>query len=892
MAQSTQSGLDYSIAQVHQGNVRPFIENFVSVTAKNNALVPFRLNRLQTQMDALATGRDYWIKYRQGGSSVYNLAKLFSFAVCIPHFTAAAIGLSTDSGRTVARMFRHVEQFVETMPPEFRPAIEHRRERYIEFRDTQSQMFIGTVGSREFGRSETYHALLVTELGSFTPQETENVLTSAIESVVPGGIIIFETTPKLMGSPAHLLYLDAKGGRKPYNAHFFPWWLAEDYHLARGSFEALPADRAALTLTEEEARVANRFEHDGVPVEDRIRWRRAKMSERGDDFYAEYPEDELSCVAPDTVVLLPDGKTDVISHLAAQDYKGEVVTVASDGYLTTSRVTNWYRSPRRGRRVYRLTYKHAKMAHGIRTRAVLTQEHQVLTLRGWVSVSEMVDGDRVATGTPAPSAHTMQLILGMVLGDSSITRRNTLATAQTDKELVGLRARMLAGFVPHTKNYAQSGLGSKHVYAFNTKPTPFWAYLRTRFYPEGAKRVPKDLIAQLDDFGIATWFMDDGHTRPQRGTMRPVSEISTGVLPIEDVQALCDVLNAKGYECNVRKHWPRYHKVQFTTAGTQRLLHAISPYIVPSMRYKLRGMGEPFNSDFYEPEPTETFWDEAKAEEIPVPMVHRKGRLVEKHSTFYCMDVDATHNFVTLGGVVHNCWLAATQSVFPQKQLRAMMDELRKPSEEYEYVRVYKTASDVRTYCIGIDAAGGIPGGDLSGGVLLCAETGEVAAVLHGLIGPEEFARRLAELGRRYGGALIGGERDSWTLQTMQWLDRLGYPNVFYAEDDGKTPSMGFQNTHTSRLQAVSALREAIKQGDFRAYDEGLVGELVRYQRKSENSGIETYSAPSGMHDDLCVAAQRAQQLRLSMPVGGAFAVRIGSAGDTVISYPPRRWGA
>ena len=294
-----------AIEKVHEGDPKPFIEGLFVVASKYGELVPFKFNRLQERMHEARTGHDYWLKYRQGGSSLYHLAVSTANAICTPYFNTACITLSTDRGRTKERLFQHVKRFIDNLPDEFRPSRGHERADYIEFDKLQSQIYIGTVGSREFGRSETIHRLHITEMGSFSTAEAEMTLTSAIESVPTGGEIIFETTPKTMGSPAHRLYVDCKLGKKPYTAHFAPWYWDADYWLAEESFEALERDRGPLVLTEEEDLLATRFEHDGVAVEDRIRWRRAKLADRETDFYSEYPEDEISAWQASTHSVFP-----------------------------------------------------------------------------------------------------------------------------------------------------------------------------------------------------------------------------------------------------------------------------------------------------------------------------------------------------------------------------------------------------------------------------------------------------------------------------------------------------------------------------------------------------------------------------------------------------------
>ena len=294
-----------AITKVQEGDPKPFMEGLFVVASKYNELVPFKFNRLQERMHEARTGHDYWLKYRQGGSSLYHLGVSTAEAICNPYFNTACITLSTDRGRTKERLFQHVKRFISNLPEEIRPSMGHERADYIEFDQLHSQIYIGTVGSREFGRSETIHRLIVTELGSFTSAEAEMTLTSAIESVVPGGEIIFETTPKLMGSPAHRLYVDCKFGKKPYTAHFAPWYWCEDYHFPEGDFQALERDKGPIVLTEEEQLLSKRFEKDGVAVEDRIRWRRAKLADRETDFFSEYPEDEITAWQASTHSVFP-----------------------------------------------------------------------------------------------------------------------------------------------------------------------------------------------------------------------------------------------------------------------------------------------------------------------------------------------------------------------------------------------------------------------------------------------------------------------------------------------------------------------------------------------------------------------------------------------------------
>jgi DNA polymerase len=68
------------------------------------------------------------------------------------------------------------------------------------------------------------------------------------------------------------------------------------------------------------------------------------------------------------------------------------------------------------------------------------------------------------------------------------------------------------------------------------------------------------------------------------------------------------------------------------------------------MRYKLHpdvAARIPFDADLLELGATVSMYDEVEVEDITDRKRH--------DTTFFCLDVEGTHNFVTAGGVVHNC---------------------------------------------------------------------------------------------------------------------------------------------------------------------------------------------------------------------------------------------
>src|SRR4029079_3471180 len=110
------------------------------------------------------------------------------------------------------------------------------------------------------------------------------------------------------------------------------------------------------------------------------------------------------------------------------------------------------------------------------------------------------------------------------------------------------------------------------------------------------------------------------------------------------VQGMRDELGIEGY---LRDSSPG--RIHFGSEASLRLSEMVAPYTPPSLRYKLHPRVRErvaFDPSLYAPGESAVLFDRVVAE-----TVHFKGR----DRTFFCLDVDETHNFVTSGAVVHNC---------------------------------------------------------------------------------------------------------------------------------------------------------------------------------------------------------------------------------------------
>jgi uracil-DNA glycosylase family 4 len=358
----------------------------------------------------------------------------------------------------------------------------------------------------------------------------------------------------------------------------------------------------------------------------------------------------LKCLRYTAPVQLGDGSWERIGRLVRTGYAGTVMSVDEDGRLVPRRVTGWHATPVGGRSIYRLTYRSGKNVGSTKTCTELTGDHPVLTeRRGYVPVEELRAGDRIATGQGL-SALARDVACGTLLGDGSISAKSamlTMAHSERQAAYAVFKGNLLAEL--NVRFYevevaAVSG-GARMCRALHVRTMAHRALgtLRADFY-RPKKVVPRWVADELNPRMLAIWFMDDGYTR-LRPARQPLSEITTVGFSDADLQVLLDALRRLGLSAKASRK-----RLYFDVATTRKLSEAIAPYVPESMRYKLHPDVErtvSFDPARLQPGPPQTMYDEVEVEDVtnrPHP-----------DRTFFCIDVEETHNFVTAGGVVHNC---------------------------------------------------------------------------------------------------------------------------------------------------------------------------------------------------------------------------------------------
>jgi len=147
-------------------------------------------------------------------------------------------------------------------------------------------------------------------------------------------------------------------------------------------------------------------------------------------------------------------------------------------------------------------------------------------------------------------------------------------------------------------------------------------------------------------------------------------------------------------------------------------------------------------------------------------------------------------------------------------------DQFQAISDNHGPLRVWDWPSPGREYCIGVDAAEGIEGGDYSCALVFDVRTRWPVATWHGIRESVPFAFECYSLGKFYNEALLVVERKSAGIAVLQELiHNLKYPRLYRHQrkaDGGRVKAnvqrYGFDtNAQTKRLM-VDHLRAWVQQ--------------------------------------------------------------------------------
>jgi len=211
----------------------------------------------------------------------------------------------------------------------------------------------------------------------------------------------------------------------------------------------------------------------------------------------------------------------------------------------------------------------------------------------------------------------------------------------------------------------------------------------------------------------------------------------------------------------------------------------------------------------------------------------------------------------TQGNMPHRLWLQEYECEFLGTgdtfiDYQTLKQIVNSTSDEYYTMhggslRVYEDPVPYHEYVIGADASYGRDF-DYSAFHVINVYNGKQVAEFHSnTTGIKEFARIMAEVGRRYNSAYIAPERNSLGLSLIEELfDELEYENM-WMDDKGE---FGVKVDTKSRDIILGDLEDALRTSKLDVRSRRLADELTTFII-TENGKIE---ADDGYHDDLVMS--------------------------------------
>lgn len=210
------------------------IESRFRIVNKEQEDVDFILNEAQRRVDSMPGTRIIIPKARRRGISKYFLAR--STVRCLGVRNTNAVIISHEAEAT-KRMLMGVRYYLEHFKGP-KPLIKRDSENQITFPKMNSMIYIGTAGSRAFGRGDTITDLHCSEVPHWPDAKT--LMTGLLQAVPKGthGRISIESTGNGMGDWFHNQCMRAAKGQSSFNLCFLPWHEDPEYSLHLSSEES------------------------------------------------------------------------------------------------------------------------------------------------------------------------------------------------------------------------------------------------------------------------------------------------------------------------------------------------------------------------------------------------------------------------------------------------------------------------------------------------------------------------------------------------------------------------------------------------------------------------------------------------------------------------------
>lgn len=265
---------------------------------------------------------------------------------------------------------------------------------------------------------------------------------------------------------------------------------------------------------------------------------------------------------------------------------------------------------------------------------------------------DLVVGDYVISPTMALDKLQRQIMLGGLLGDSSAfpnkkDKNNGIYFSHgiKQKEYINYKLNFFgknAVLEEHVDGYVKDGQRYRGSSFINDATNEIY----NMCYSDEKKEVTKEWLNNLNSFGIAIWYMDDGNLRNKKHAIFSIEGFSK-----KEQDLICEFMNQRGYTCNLQRAG-EYNILRLDVRGSDNLFTDISSHIIPAMQYKLP---EQFRNRYIE------IKKDFEGSKVIVPRkILKINKGISSYASFnemnykYDIEIEDNHNYFCNGILVHN----------------------------------------------------------------------------------------------------------------------------------------------------------------------------------------------------------------------------------------------
>jgi hypothetical protein len=189
-----------------------------------------------------------------------------------------------------------------------------------------------------------------------------------------------------------------------------------------------------------------------------------------------------------------------------------------------------------------------------------------------------------------------QFIRGSILGDGYLSKiegkskQSRLSFGHSLSQLEYLKWKHsflsklnLAGNITENRIISERyKTGECLSYHFKTKSHPIFSYFRKTYYQNNIKTIDRNDISEIDEFGLAVWFMDDASVWNRKGRTSCLVFWTSGFSK-SDVQFLINLLYDKW---GIVSTFSSENTIRISVKSTTKLIELVSPFLIKEMTYK------------------------------------------------------------------------------------------------------------------------------------------------------------------------------------------------------------------------------------------------------------------------------------------------------------------